>query len=160
MNLRKDHYRKTFSSSKKWKEPHRTIGFKSQNGEGSTLSNLGSADDFVRATFDSDGLRVGEPNAKKILLGVEEATHFLGYLKRAGQPIAPRIVLFLFSLSICVAYFFFALEIHSNANLRSCWPQHCPIRACPSFLLPATRLSHKLVKKNYSRRWITRLVCR
>ena len=48
---------------------------------------------------------------KKILLGVEEATHFLGYLKRAGQPIAPRIVLFLFSLSICVAYFFFALEI-------------------------------------------------
>ena len=107
MNLRKDHYRKTFSSSKKWKEPHRTIGFKSQNGEGSTLSNLGSADDFVRATFDSDGLRVGEPNAKKkILLGVEEATHFLGYLKRAGQPIAPRIVLFLFSLSICVAYFF------------------------------------------------------
>ena len=111
MNLRKDHYRKTFSSSKKWKEPHRTIGFKSQNGEGSTLSNLGSADDFVRATFDSDGLRVGEPNAKKNPSGSGRSDALSGVFK-AGRPAnrAPDCVVSFFAFHLC-CIFFFALEI-------------------------------------------------
>jgi len=125
VNLRKDHYRNIFFFEEMQQNTSHDR-FQVPNGEGSTLSTLGSADDLSGRLSTRTGLRVGEPNATNNPSGSGRRSDALSGVFKAGWPafIAPRIVLFLFfPLSMCGA-FFSALEIHTNAIFRSCWSQH------------------------------------
>lgn len=84
---------------------------------------------------------------QKILLGVEEATALSGVFKAACQS-RPGLCCSFSAFHCGFFFFFFALEIQHGENAIFGLAGHSiSDQACPSFLLPATRLSHKLVRK-------------
>ena len=108
MNLRKDHYRNIFFFEEMEQNTSHDR-FQVPNGEGSTLSTLGSADDLSGRLSTRTGLRVGEPNATNNPSGSGRRSDALSGVFKAGWPafIAPRIVLFLFFFRFpCVVLFF------------------------------------------------------